>query len=104
MCVCACVCLTTDTLVYLLLLFQRSYLKTSDAVSLNYFQYELVHFHFLFGERESEVGLHEENKAALLDLISQQQSKEEFLMAPPSSTALVRETELLVSHKAAKLL
>lgn len=51
----------------------------------------------------NEAGLHEVNKVALLDLILEQM-KEEFLMAPVSLTAGVRESEPVVSHRAAKLL
>ena len=46
-CVYDCVGLTIDKLAYLLLLFQRLYLKTSDAVSLNIFHPNFL-FHFLF--------------------------------------------------------
>ena len=91
MCVCVCVCvcecvgLTIDKLAYPLLFFQRLYLKTSDAVSLNIFHINFL-FHFLLTVK---LDCMKKMKLLYLILSAGKQSKDKFLMDPQSLTALL---------------
>jgi hypothetical protein len=71
---CGCVCLATDVLTYLLLLLSKIIFKNKWGITSLFLIWSDLFPLSLF----NEVGLHEVNKTALLDLICLQQMKEDF--------------------------